>query len=151
MRIWPLRIPAAIQVLVLSPVVNGDRFGMLEQIHRTARGLLPLRRVLIGLLVCGAAGAAVGLFAFAGDEGDSILMPGIILILWAVMGLIFVDIFAHLQPPPRGNPTRCRSRWFGGLRQGLHWALVLGFAALGLTVIDLSLHLSNAWLLSGLR
>jgi hypothetical protein len=124
---------------------------MLKQIHRLAPGLLPLRRVFIVLLVCGAAGAAVGLFAFADDEGDSILMPGIILILWAVMGLIFVDIFAHLQPPLRGNPTRWRSRWFSGLRQGLYWTLVLGFAALGLTVIDLSLHLANAWLLSGLR
>ncbi len=124
---------------------------MLEQIHRLAHGLLPLRRGLIGLFLCGLLGAVVGLFALAGNEGDAILMPAIILILWAVTGLVFVDVFAHLPPPPRGNPTVWRSRWLGRLRQGLHWALVLGFAALGLTVADLSLHLANAWLVDGAR
>lgn len=124
---------------------------MLQHIHRFARRLLPIRPVLIGLAACGLLGAAVGLFAFAGTEGNHLLMPGMILLLWSVTGLIFIDVFAQVPPPPRANPNVLRSRWTCKLRKSLHWALVLGFVALGLIAVDLSLHMAGAWLLNGSR
>lgn len=124
---------------------------MLQHIHRLARRLLPVRPVLIGLAACGLLGAAVGLFAFAGTEGNHLLMPGMILLLWSVTGLIFIDVFAQVPPPPGANPSLVRSRWASKLRKSLHWALVLGFVALGLIAVDLSLHMAGAWLLDGSR
>jgi hypothetical protein len=124
---------------------------MLQHIHRLARRLLPIRPVLIGFVACGLVGAAVGLFAFPGNEGDHILLPATILVLWAVTGLIFVDVFAPLQGPLGPNPNVQRSHWSSKLREGLHWALILGFLVLALTVADLSLHLAHTWLMDGSR
>lgn len=120
---------------------------MLNYIHRLACRLLPIRPVLIGFVACGLLGAAIGVFAFAGNEGDHLLMPAMILILWSVTGLIFIDVFAQLSPPPHANPDIWSSRWAKKLWKGFHWALVLGFVVLGLTAFDLSLHIADAWLM----
>jgi len=96
---------------------------MLDSIHRLARRLLPIRPVLTGLVACGLLGAAIGVFAFAGNEGDYLLMPAMILILWSVTGLIFIDVFAQLSPPPHANPNIWSSRWASKLRKGFRWAL----------------------------
>lgn len=119
---------------------------MLARVHRLAYRLLPIRPVLIGLVGFGAVCAAVGLLAFSGSGGNHILMPAILLVLWAVTGLVFIDVFGHAPRPPHGNRDGWSTRWFGKLRQGLHWALVLAFVVLALTVVDLSLYVADAWL-----
>jgi hypothetical protein len=124
---------------------------MLDSTHRLARRLLPIRPVLIGLVACGLLGAAIGVFAFAGNEGDYLLMPAMILVLWSVTGLIFIEVFAQLSPPPHANPNIWSRRWASKLRKGFRWALVLGFVVLGLTAVDLSLHIADAWLMDGSR
>ncbi|MBK1719997.1 hypothetical protein [Thiocystis violacea] len=120
---------------------------MLEHIHGVARRLLPIRPLLIGLVACGVLSAAFGLFAFVGKEGDAILMPAIMLMLWAVTGLIFIDVFAHSPGLPRSHSDVWSGRLLGQLWRWFQWALVLGFATLSLTVADLSLHIADVWLL----
>jgi len=124
---------------------------MFEHIHRLACRLLPIRPLLIALIACGLAAAAVGVFAFAGNEGNHILMPAIILMLWAVTGLIFIDVFAGFPHHPQAGRGVWGGRWSTRLRQGLLWALLLGFLALGLTVVELSLYIADAWLVDGSR
>ena len=124
---------------------------MFEHIHRLARRLLPIRPLLVGLAACGLLTAGVGLFVFSGTQGNHILMPAIILMLWAVTGLIFIDVFAELPRQPHASGDDWRGRWSARLRQGLHWVFVLGFLALSLTVVDLSLHIVNTWLADGSR
>lgn len=118
---------------------------VLDLIHRLARRLLPLRPVLVGLAAGASLGAAIGLFALAGDDGDAVLMPSLILLLWLVTGLVFIDVFAHIPQPPRAG-DQARGRLASKLWRLAYWALVLGFAALGLTAADLSLHMADAWL-----
>lgn len=129
---------------------NGKRRVMHERIHRVACSLARARRALVWLFVCGAVGAAVGLFGFAGTQGDPIIVPAVILILWTLTGLIFVDVFAHF-PPPRENSTVSGVRRFLKPMNGLYWMLVLGLSVLGFTVVDLSLHLAKPLLFGGSR
>jgi len=124
---------------------------MFEHIHRLARRLIPVRPLLIGLIACGLVGAAVGVFAFAGNDGNLILMPALMLMLWAVTGLIFIDVFAVIPRQPPAGRFVSGGRWSDRLRQGLLWALLLGFVALGLTVVELSLYIADAWLVDGSR
>lgn len=124
---------------------------MFEHIHRLARHLLPIRPLLIGLIACGLVGAAVGVFAFAGNDGNAILMPALMLMLWAVTGLIFIDVFAVIPRQPQAGRLASGGRWSARLRQGLHWGLLLGFVVLGLTVVELSLYIADAWLVDGSR
>lgn len=96
---------------------------------------MPARRVLLGLAALGAASAGIGLFAVA-----ALLMPGLMLLLWTVTGLIFIDIFAHVPPPPEAAWT-VRRQWMRSLWRGLHWLLAAGFVMLSLTALEVSLHL----------
>ena len=118
---------------------------MLNRLQQIARYLLPVRRILIGLAAFASLVAGIGLFAFADTDGDALLMPGLILLLWAVTGLIFVDLFAHVPypPEPTWEPMRRRLRT---LWRGLHWLLAAGFVILSLLAVDVSLHIADAWL-----
>ena len=119
--------------------------AMLDHLHRIARRLIRVRALLLGLVTLGAITAGVGLLAFEGRTGDDILMPGLILLLWAVTGLIFIDIFAHVPclPAPDWHPWRRRLRT---LWRGLHWLLLAGFLVLSLMAADVSLHIADVWL-----
>lgn len=118
---------------------------MLDQLQHIARRIQPARPALIGLAALATLTAGIGLFAFAGKEGDSLLMPGLILLLWAVTGLIFIDVFAHVPHPPEPtwHPMRRRMRT---LWRGLHWLLAAGFVLLSLMAVDVSLHIADVWL-----
>ncbi len=118
---------------------------MLDRLQRIARRIMPVRRVLIGLVALGSLLAGIGLFAFADKEGDALLMPGLILLLWAVTGLIFIDVFAHVPHPPEPtwSPWRKRIRT---LWRGVHWLLAAGFVMLSLMAVDVSLHIAEVWL-----
>ncbi|MBK5964840.1 hypothetical protein CCR95_12300 [Thiocystis minor] len=118
---------------------------MLDRLQRIARHLLPVRQILIGLAALGSLVAGIGLFAFAGKEGDSLLMPGLLVLLWAATGLIFVDVFAHVPHPPEPswNPMRRRIQI---LWRGLHWLFAAGFVLLSLMAADVSLHIAEVWL-----
>lgn len=119
--------------------------AMLDRLQQLARHLLPIRRILLGLAASGSVFAGIGLFAFADKEGDALLMPGLIILLWAITGLIFIDVFAHvpLPPEPAWSPRRRQLRT---LWRGLHWLLMAGFAVLGMVAIDVSLHIADVWL-----
>ena len=119
---------------------------MLERLHWLACRLAPIRPALLGLAAVSLTTAGVVLLAFAGDAGDVILMPAILLLLWAIAGLIFVDVFAHAPPPPASRDSAWPEHWLDRLWLGLRWMLALGFVALSLTVADLSLHIADAWL-----
>ena len=118
---------------------------MLDHLHRIAHRLIRVRPLLLGLAALGVGAAGVGLFAFEGRTGDVILMPGLMLLLWAVTGLIFIDVFAHVPypPDPGWHPWRRRLRV---LWRGLHWLLLAGFLMLGLMAADVSLHIADVWL-----
>ncbi len=118
---------------------------MLNHLQRIARRIIPARPALMGLVALGAMIAGVGLLAFDGTAGDDILVPGLILVLWAVTGLIFIDVFAHVPcpPEPTWHPWRRRLRT---LWRGLHWLLLAGFLMLSLMAADVSLHIGGAWL-----
>ena len=118
---------------------------MLDRLQRIARHLLPVRQILIGLAAFGSLVAGIGLFAFAGKEGDALLMPGLLVLLWAATGLIFVDVFAHVPHPPEPtwNPMRRRIQT---LWRGLHWLFAAGFVLLSLMAVDVSLHIAETWL-----
>jgi len=119
---------------------------MRDAVYQLACRLRPLRPLLLLAAGAGALGAGIGLIAFAGNEGDVVLMPGLILLLWALTFLVFIDVFAHLPGPSQARATGARRRWLAKLLQGLHWLLILGFVALGLTVVDLSQHILDTWL-----
>ena len=118
---------------------------MLDRLHRIACRLVGVRALLLGLVTLGATAAGVGLFAFEGRTGDVILMPGLMLLLWAVTGLVFIDVFAHVPGPPEPDwhPWRRRLR---ALWRGLHWLLLAGFLMLSLMAADVSLHIADVWL-----
>lgn len=123
---------------------------MLDLIQRIARHLKPARPILIGLVACGVLTAAVGLFAFAGSEGDALLMPGLLVLVWAVTAIVFIDVFAHIRRIPRPDRESHPDFWSDSqhrLREGFQWLLVLGFLVLSLTAADLSLHIADTWLL----
>jgi len=119
---------------------------MRDAVYRLARRLRPLRPLLLLAAAAGGLGAGIGLFAFSGNAGDVVLMPGLILLLWALTLLVFIDVFAHLPGPSQARATGARRPWLAKLLLGLHWLLVLGFVALGLTVVDLSQHILDTWL-----
>ena len=113
---------------------------MLDYIHGFARRLLFIRPLLIALILGGALGAAIGLLGLVGEDGDAIAMPGLILLLWGVTGLIFIDVFAHL-PRWEAADGDLLQRYFSTFWRVLRWLLVAGFLGLSLTVADLSLYM----------
>ncbi|AFL74881.1 hypothetical protein [Thiocystis violascens] len=118
---------------------------MLDRLQQIARRILPARQVLIGLAAFGSLTASIGLFAFAGKEGDALLMPGLILLLWSVTGLMFVDLFAHVPHPPEPTWSPMRRR-MQTLWRGLHWLFAAGFVLLSLMAVDVSLYIAETWL-----
>jgi hypothetical protein len=118
---------------------------MLDLMQHIAVRFAPARAVLIGLAVVGALIAGVSLVAFEAAKGDLILMPALVVLLWAVLAVVFIDIFTHVPKAPEVGGVR----WHGLIRKlsrSLYWLLAMGFLMLGLIAVDVSFSIAREWL-----
>jgi nitrogen fixation/metabolism regulation signal transduction histidine kinase len=118
---------------------------MLDLIQWLANRLAPLRAGLIALTLVAALVGVLALTLLDPGAADSILLPALILLLWSVMGIVFIDLFAKTldaRTAGRADAGRLRHR----LVRGFQWFLALGFLLLGLVAIDLSLSIAREWI-----
>ena len=117
---------------------------MLDLMQHIAVRCAPARAVLMGLALVGALAAGISLVAFEAAKGDLILFPALVLLLWAVLGVVFIDLFARIpMAPVAGGGWR---RWLRGLLRRLYSLLAAGFLILGLVAVDVSLSIAREWL-----
>ncbi|UHD18768.1 hypothetical protein [Thiocapsa bogorovii] len=103
----------------------------------------PARTVLMGLALVGALAAGISLVAFEAAQGDLVLFPALVVLLWAVLGVVFIDLFTRVpKVPEAGSGWRRRMR---GLLRRLYWLLATGFLILGLIAVDVSLSIAREW------
>lgn len=117
---------------------------MLDLMQQIAVRFAPARAFFIGLSVVGALAAGISLVAFEAAEGDLVLFPALVVLLWAVLGVVFIDLFARI---PRA-PEACGGwrRWMRGMLRRLYWLLAMGFLILGLIAVDVSFSIAREWL-----
>lgn len=118
---------------------------MLDLIQWLADRLAPLRAGLIALTLVAALVGALALTLLDPGTADVILLPALILLLWAMMGIVFIDLFAKTlgaRTAGRADAGRLRHR----LVRGLQWFLAVGFLLLGLVAVDLSFYIAREWI-----
>lgn len=118
---------------------------MLDLIQWLANRLAPLRAGLIALTLVAALVGALALTLLDPGAADSILLPALILLLWSMMGVVFIDLFAKTLGA-RAAGTADAGRLRQRLVRGIQWFLALGFLLLGLVAIDLSLSIAREWI-----
>ncbi|HSO84456.1 hypothetical protein [Thiocapsa sp.] len=117
---------------------------MLDLMQQIAVRFAPARAFFIGLSVVGALAAGVSLVAFEAAEGDLVLFPALVVLLWAVLGVVFIDLFARIpRVPEAGGGWR---RWMRGMLRRLYWLLAMGFLILGLIAVDVSFSIAREWM-----
>lgn len=121
---------------------------MLDLMRHIAVRSAPARAVLIGLAVVGALIAGVSLVAFETAKGDLILMPALVVLLWAVLAVVFIDIFSHVPKAPEAGGVRWH-RLIRRLSRSLYWLLAMGFLMLALIAVDVSFSIAREWLDDG--
>ena len=119
---------------------------LLDGAHRLARRLRPLRPMLLALGVLGVMASGLGLFAFAPPEGDVILLPGLLALLWSGTALIGIEVLAHAHPARAIEPHDWLERLLTRLWDGARWTAAALLVALGLLTTDLSLHIADRWM-----
>ncbi|CRI65028.1 membrane hypothetical protein [Thiocapsa sp. KS1] len=118
---------------------------MLDLMQHIAVRCAPARAVLIGLAVVGALAAGISLITFEAAKGDLVLMPALVVLLWAVLAVVFIDLFTHVPKAPEVGGLR----WHGLMRKlsrSLYWLLAMGFLMLGLIAVDVSFSITREWL-----
>ncbi|WP_296696793.1 hypothetical protein [Thiocapsa sp. UBA6158] len=116
---------------------------MLDLMQQIAVRFAPARAFFIGLSVVGALAAGISLVAFDAAKGDLVLFPALVVLLWAVLGVVFVDLFARIPGVPEaGGGWR---RWMRRLLRRLYWLLAMGFLILGLIAVDVSFSIAREW------
>ncbi len=118
---------------------------MLDLMQHFAVRFAPARAVLIGLAVVGALAAGISLIAFEAAKGDLVLMPALVVLLWAVLGVVFIDLFTHVPKAPEAGAGRWHGL-IGTLSRRLYWLLAMGFLMLGLIAVDVSFSIAREWL-----
>jgi hypothetical protein len=117
---------------------------MLDLMQHIAVRFAPARAVLMGLALVGALAAGISLVAFEAAEGDLVLFPALVVLLWAVLGVVFIDLFARIpRAPEAGGGWR---RWMRRVLRRLYWLLAMGFLILGLIAVDVSFSIAREWL-----
>jgi hypothetical protein len=117
---------------------------MLDLMQHIAVRCAPARAALMGLAVVGALVAGISLVAFEAATGDLVLFPALVVLLWAVLGVVFIDLFTRIpRVPEAGGGWR---RWMRGLLRRLYWLLATGFLILGLIAVDVSFSIAREWL-----
>jgi hypothetical protein len=118
---------------------------MLTLMQRIARALVPARTALLGLAFLSGGCAGVAILGFEASEGDLILLPALVFLLWSVLGLAFIDLFVRI---PGNGPTPAQG-WRGillKLRRSVYWALAIGYLVVGLVAVDVSFSIAREWL-----
>lgn len=118
---------------------------MINLMHRIAIRLAPGRAILTAIAMAGAIVAATALFALEAPKSDVILLPALVVLLWAVLGVVFVDVFAIVPKLPDEDLNRWR-RLIQKLRRSLYWALAAGFLLIGIVAADVSFSIAREWM-----
>jgi fatty acid desaturase len=118
---------------------------MLDLMQQIAVRFEPARSILIGLAGVGALAAGIALVAFEAAQGDLILLPALVVLLWAVLGVVFIDLFARIPKAPEAGERPWR-RLIRKLSRSLYWILAVGFLMLGLIALDVSFSIAREWL-----
>jgi hypothetical protein len=118
---------------------------MLNLMHQLAVRLAPARMILIALAGSGAVVAGSALFAFEAAKGDIVLLPALVVLLWAVLAVVFIDVFASVPSPP-DEGLRPWRRLMRKLSRTLYWVLALGFMIMGFVAADVSMYIAREWL-----
>ncbi|MFB1488805.1 MULTISPECIES: hypothetical protein [unclassified Thiocapsa] len=117
---------------------------MLDLMQHIALRCAPARAVLMGLALVGALAAGISLVAFEAAKGDLVLFPALVVLLWAVLGVVFIDLFARIpRAPEAGGGWR---RWLRWVLRRLYWLLAMGFLILSLVAVDVSFSITREWL-----
>jgi hypothetical protein len=113
--------------------------------QRFAHALAPVRTALWGLAIIAGVTAGVALLGFEASTADLVLLPALVVVLWSVLGLVFIDLFARI---PNHNPAHARG-WRATalkLRRGIYWVLAIGYLVVGLVAADVSFSIAREWL-----
>ena len=111
----------------------------LFRLHKLANHLLPLRTGCLLLALTGILSSVFALLS-AQDQSSPLLRIAILVTLWSLLLFAFIQLFKKIPAPvlPK-DPFVDRLR--GHVKLGLYRLLALGVAALGLTLVSMSLKL----------
>ncbi len=118
---------------------------MINLMHRIAIGLAPGRAILAAVAMAGAVVAVTALFALEPPKSDLILLPALVVLLWAVLGVVFIDVFAIVPHVPDADVKHWRGL-IQKLSRGLYWALAAGFLVMGIVAADVSFSIAREWM-----
>lgn len=119
--------------------------GMIDQLQRAARALQFLRVPAIVLGLVALATLLVLMLASPSREGDRLLIPSIVCLLWSLSTYAFITMFREV-PEKSGK----RSRFFARVRRAIvragYWLLAVVFVTTTLAVTWLSFRILTVWL-----
>lgn len=117
--------------------------GMLELMRRLAVRLARTRPILVVLALLGATLAGVAILAFDATHGDIVLFPALIVLVWSVLGISYIDLFARV---PRRDGTGPQAGIKRRVIRAIDWMLALLFLVMGGIAADVSLSIGREWL-----
>jgi hypothetical protein len=128
-----------------APIKTSKANQMLTLMQRVAQALAPRRGPLIGLGLLSGCAAGVSVVGFEAHEADLILFPALVITLWSVLGVVYIDLFTRIPSlgPGSGDGWRLALR---KMHRGLYWALAVGYLVLGIVAADVSLSIAREWL-----
>ncbi|MBK1643235.1 hypothetical protein CKO25_00905 [Thiocapsa imhoffii] len=118
---------------------------MLDLMQRLATRMAPARHILIMLGAVGILVVGATVLAFEASTGNRILLPAVLILLWATLGVIFVDVFARIPAAPEpswGRWKRLKRR----ISRSLYWLLGIAFIGTSLVAINVSLAIAREWM-----
>jgi hypothetical protein len=140
-----VRVSRTFRATISNSVETKGQIDMLDLMHQLAIRLAPARTALAGLASAGAIVAGTALLAFEPSKGDLVLFPALVVVLWAVLGVVFIEVFTTVPRPPEEGPKPWR-RLVQKLSRSFYWALATGFLLMGIVAADVSFSIAREWL-----
>jgi hypothetical protein len=128
-----------------APIKTSKANQMLTLMQRVAQALAPRRGPLIGLRLLSGCAAGVSVVGFEAHEADLILFPALVITLWSVLGVVYIDLFTRIPSLGPGSDDGWRLA-LRKMHRGLYWALAVGYLVLGIVAADVSLSIAREWL-----
>ncbi len=117
---------------------------MLERMCHIARRLQPVRGLLALLMALAVLNVGRVLLISASDAEDVALIPSVLLFVWALLGLAFIQMFSHV-PPAAHRQDRFLMRVRRASFRALYYAFVLLFVLTSAFLLLTTWQLISAW------
>lgn len=117
---------------------------MIEKLQRIARVIQIFRLPSISVGLISLVSIVAIIFISDSHEGDRLLIPSLVSLLWAMSTYAFIVTFRSV-PQKANQTTRFFFKLIQNIKRGWYWFISLVFLATSVTVIVLTIRMVSIW------